>query len=226
MLIKDNVILFTNCYFPLSKKLIFLLSPYNRIVLAGKHPALVKEIYKQITDKNLYRSQRENFALYFSVDTRSYFQVKKMFKTIKTNWSHLDYIFHFEIYNIEKELKSIPIHSIKLMFQYNQLSLLNLIKAAKTYLSEHPRVYTLQALKRKSIFYSFKETMINYLKTEIPVGKIYLPFLELMDSSVESQLFSKNQLEYILLQLWKQKEEIFLNRKEYWFYKLFLWRIG
>ncbi len=158
--------------------------------------------------------QRKNYVLSFSIDTRNYLHIKKLFKIILKEWGRVDFIFHFDTYTYNKPIEDFPIHNLKLIYQWNVLTLFNLIKAEKKFINQHPKYITTQVLNSKNIAYYFKNDFLRFLKDSIDIRTIYLPeeyfYVKANQREIEKKIFLEKQIERIAVKI-KKKRKIFLN---------------
>ncbi len=216
-LFKNKTILITNPNHPIGKSiLLYLSSEFKkeiRLILIGKHPAYLNQLKKYIIDKKDYRKERENYVLSFCIDPANYKHMKKAFKIIKDKWDSIDFIFHFEDYYYDSNLKDYPVHNVKYLFQRNILSLFNIIKLQSIFLEKKIPILTFINQNQKNLYYYLKKSIFEYIRhLKIPISTILIPdslYINFNKSEIKKKFKNSNltekEIEKILIYFIKNK---------------------
>ncbi|MEM4141263.1 MAG: hypothetical protein QXG36_09175 [Nitrososphaeria archaeon] len=220
--LKNKTVLFVNCYHPIAKEIIFFLSNLLkkeiRIIIIGKNPAYVSLIESKVIDKNDYRNERKKYVLSYDIDSRNYLHVKKAFKQIKEEWGKIDFIFHFDDYFFDKPIEEIPIVNFKYLYQWNQLTFFNILKAHQLFIQTPVRILTHNTENKKTLYHYIKNTLIDYSKQNYQnISTIILKdsmFLQIHKKITKQFLkvsvIDQNQIERILYDFLRNKTTIYL----------------
>ncbi len=217
---KNKIVLFVNCYHPITKEIILflndLLKKEIRIILIGKHPAYVSFVESKLIDKDDYSNERKKYVLSYDIDSRNYLHIKKAFKQIKEEWGRIDFIFHFDDYFFDKPIEEIPIVNFKYLYQWNQLTFFNILKAHQLFIKTPVRILTLNTKNKKTLYYHIKNSINNFIKENYQ----NISILELSDSiffqihnkitkqSLKESIIDKQQTQQIIYDFLKNKRII------------------
>lgn len=115
-------------------------------------------------------------------------------------------------------MKNFPIHSLKLIYQWNILTLFNLIKAEKNFLNSNITYITTQILDKNNLVYYLKNGFITFLQNHIDIKTLYLPkeffYIKFTKKIIENTKFSEIEISNLIKNILKRKEIYFqVNNK-------------
>lgn len=112
------------------------------------------------------------------------------------------------------------------MYQWNILTLFNLVKAERKFINQHPKYLTTQILNSKPMVYFLKNGFLNFLSNTVDIRTLYLPeeyfYIRMNKKEIEKKILSENQLKKVINKITK-KRMIFLNLTDQIKYKLNLY---
>lgn len=192
------------------------MSKFNvKFIFFGKNPYYTSYVKKKILLKNSLSNELNNKVIDYIIDTRNYQHVKRAIKKIKIKEeiSTIPFLFLFEEYYTDVSLKTITQHSLKLLFEYNYLNYVNILKAYSLNFEDQPQIIISNGKDSTLLYHQIRNLAIQTLTN----SGCHVSVLEIDDQIIKTYIQNPKKLN--LVKQWLDEEKIenilldFLDRK-------------
>ncbi|MCS7205858.1 MAG: hypothetical protein NZ853_09180 [Leptospiraceae bacterium] len=160
-------------------------------------------------------NELNNKVIDYIIDTRNYQHVKRAIKKIKIKEeiSTIPFLFLFEEYYTDVSLKTITQHSLKLLFEYNYLNYVNILKAYSLNFEDQPQIIISNGKDSTLLYHQIRNLAIQTLTN----SGCHVSVLEIDDQIIKTYIQNPKKLN--LVKQWLDEEKIenilldFLDRK-------------